>query len=867
MLAKLFVIEKIELGGITRENLDVIEGEFQYLHLATNVHEKFIVASDFYRRLGDIMYYKNGLIGFNFKHKSTDENSEELSEIFIDSLYYYGFDIKKELHAYCRKNNCFQYYSDILCCCRLLDNKEVINKDEFETVCNNSKIEVYFKKKYGHNNAKISQIKSQISGFLADKFVKIKISKIHFESVVLCNKRRKQFWIKNCTLPCYACRYYHQSLEILMNNWIGVGFQKSERKAISVLRQIVLRGSAESSRQNFNLQFAEVLDTLGNTMFSCSSEKDEICADFLTCFIHDARALIEIQDNDGSFANSKYNYISEFLLLKVGPKNNLETALLYYLEASFLFRVGSERKKAVGSLHKIIKILLNYLRVCYRNSLSRNKESNSYKSRIMIGELIPEIKDQLIRQCLILLYNHYNFINIMEIQRLKWIFYTDMYEGISLTQLSLFPDIEEIMLNYYEIIKLCVIPRPRNETILNNFILDVRHWMELNSSNRFVLKMCSGWQTINERNYVLNSKLIVLYNNMSMGILRNESTVYGRILSLKVKSIINEYILSLAFPDYNFRIEQNQEKNVPDFPFLNYFRKHESFENVKVNLDWKDFFKSIEIKDPDIDSRIDFSRLFLLEYLIKDSIYCLTEMLETVTPYTTTTLFTDAFMAGIYYSLYKWSHLFEELFLFYKVFDTFSYKNKKYTSMRGRLMDNFFENYDVLFKKDSSYSKEFENFKNYVLSINTDEIMDMAGILSKIWNCSNISDRFYKSVVTSISKPNVYYTLKNYAGEMALNFFRKAKDINREGQTYKDMINRMYFLDDDLKNDTIQFDLAVERFRINSGEIDKHINMIKEAIKPSIYDVDRFGPNTETELPLSDRFNDLGINLFNNNIN
>ena len=102
---------------------------------------------------------------------------------------------------------------------------------------------------------------------------------------------------------------------------------------------------------------------------------------------------------------------------------------------------------------------------------------------------------------------------------------------------------------------------------------------------------------------------------------------------------------------------------------------------------------------------------------------------------------------------------------------------------------------------------------------------------------------------------------------MALNFFRKAKDINREGQTYKDMINRMYFLDDDLKNDTIQFDLAVERFRINSGEIDKHINMIKEAIKPSIYDVDRFGPNTETELPLSDRFNDLGINLFNNNIN
>ena len=43
LLAKLFINEKIELGGITRSNLDVIEGEYQYISLTTNEKEKFLI--------------------------------------------------------------------------------------------------------------------------------------------------------------------------------------------------------------------------------------------------------------------------------------------------------------------------------------------------------------------------------------------------------------------------------------------------------------------------------------------------------------------------------------------------------------------------------------------------------------------------------------------------------------------------------------------------------------------------------------------------------------------------------------------------------------------------------------------------------
>ncbi|MBO4754778.1 MAG: hypothetical protein J5543_09300 [Bacteroidales bacterium] len=859
MLAKLFVIEKIELGGITRENLDVIEGEFQFLHLATNVHEKFIIASDFYRRLGDIMYYKNGLIGFNYNHESNDEKNLELKECLVDSLYYYGFNLKTELHDYCSKNKCFQLFAE------LINDNRKLSRDHIMFLLHDDDDLI---PKVVLPEISKTEFSKEVYSFWHDDVIRKKIKKIPLNDVENCNKKRQQYWCKNRALPCYACRFYHHSLEILMSNWIGVNFKIGERKAISVLRQIVLRGSTRSSRQNFNLQFAEVLDTLGNTMLSCSSDKEVISIDFFTRFIHDAQLLIFILDNDYSLGKFENDPTSEFLLLrsdKLGePKNNLETAILYYLEASFLFRVGSEHKKAVGSLHKIIKIILNYLRVTSRYSKKDNdddKEQLRYTDcRALFGELIYGIKDTLIRQCLILLYNHYNFINIMEIQRLKWIFYTDMYEGISLAQLSLFPDIEEIMLNYYEIIRLCIVLDPDYFCYLNERMFYVRKTMKKIQTDSFSFDI-PIWKTIEDRNQDFNSKLTILYNNISMGELRNESTVYGRMLSLRFKSQINEYILSLAFPDFNFKIDKIESY----YPFMNYFGKPNLTSSGGASLDWKEFFIGIDNIDPDLDPRIDFGRLFLLEYLIKDSIFCLTEILETVTPYTTTTLFTDAFMAGIYCSLYKWSNLFEELFLFYKVFDTLSLKNNKVSiKMEDRSIYNFFDNYDMLFKKESN-SNDFNSFKDFVMSkISIDDLTNLADSYNKIWNCSSISDRFYYSVVKSISKPNVYYTLKNYAGEMALGFFRKAKETNREGKAYKDMVNRMYFLDDDLKNDTIQFDLAIERFRINSGDIDRQLNKIKSSISRSIYDIDRLSKNTETELPLGDRFTELHMNIDNN---
>lgn len=90
VLAKLFVLEKVELGGITKANLDVSEAEFRYLYRVTNMKEKFIILADYFRRLAEILYYKNGLI---------DKNSDA----FVTGLYFWGYEFDTDIEEYCRK--------------------------------------------------------------------------------------------------------------------------------------------------------------------------------------------------------------------------------------------------------------------------------------------------------------------------------------------------------------------------------------------------------------------------------------------------------------------------------------------------------------------------------------------------------------------------------------------------------------------------------------------------------------------------------------------------------------------------------------------------------------------------------------------
>ncbi|MBF0336319.1 MAG: hypothetical protein HQL05_00670 [Nitrospirae bacterium] len=78
LLAKLQIIEKKGLNGITFSDLVRIEEEHNKL-IGKNFSEKFIIESEFFCKLGDILYYKNGVIPGN--DSATLDNSLELQRI------------------------------------------------------------------------------------------------------------------------------------------------------------------------------------------------------------------------------------------------------------------------------------------------------------------------------------------------------------------------------------------------------------------------------------------------------------------------------------------------------------------------------------------------------------------------------------------------------------------------------------------------------------------------------------------------------------------------------------------------------------------------------------------------------------------
>ena len=75
----------------------------------------------------------------------------------------------------------------------------------------------------------------------------------------------------------------------------------------------------------------------------------------------------------------------------------------------------------------------------------------------------------------------------------------------------------------------------------------------------------------------------------------------------------------------------------------------------------------------------------------------------------------------------------------------------------------------------------------------------------------------------------------------------------------------MFYLDNDLKNDTVQFDLAVERFKINSDYIDKNIEQIISTLSDSLYDIENFCMDNETRTSLGRHFPVLFWNIYSKN--
>lgn len=821
LLAKLFVLEKIELGGITRANINVVESEYIYLHLATNEKDKFIISADFFRKLGDIMYYKNGLIG-----KDVD--------LFFPGLFYWGIDINKEILDYCNEKNCYNVKNDLT---KFVSSLPYNGIDKFDNFT-----ELIEKLKKQSNKLSYSAEEWTIfEDFLSSLYISLK--EIQYSKVYSCNVHREKLWKKNRRLPCYACKYYNRSLTVLLKNFFCKPMEENlsqedhiDSKSIIVLYHLFTQSTKVSSRLNYLMQLGDTLDSMGNVQLSCADlEDDNITETFLSAFFNDFELLntSKVKPIDKEESQLKTSELSA-LLKNYREKNQngtnlnkIEKTILYYWEASEYYKGANELKKAADCLKKILQVFLNFI-IIHSKHIEKINIINSY---------IHDIRTKIVKIALLHLYSHYEYINITEIQKIKWVLYVQMYENISLNRLSIFPDIEEIMLVYYEI------------------LLKISHYDDKHKL-----------------------RLSYIYHNFIFSSIRLESTIYERVLSIRFRALLNREILNQIIITSLPSLKNSFDYMNHHFPkqfckfILRYLDENLTLTDLLGNYS-NSIERILEIDDSKEKNVAIKRKCQLLEFLVDDSIYCLTKILETITPFTSTTLFSNSFIAEIHELLFEWNQVFDSLYTFYRLIDypndmlstkicsgekSCKYKEKEQFTQENKDTSNKLEKCprNIMCKYKLCFNPH-ELIRKQILQTEK-EIMDDIHKRLKDHERLFLSEVFFNRVLSNIGKSNIRFTLTNYSAEVAVKRYRQAKDMHCEGKSYKDMIMKMHFLDDDLNNDTIQFNSAIERHLINCDYIDNKIeDLLKIFETSSLYDVENFISDNVTSLPLTDyRFNE-----------
>ncbi|MCL2328512.1 MAG: ATP-binding protein [Bacteroidetes bacterium] len=793
LLARLFVLEKKGLSGIGTDDIDELENEFR--DLSPKSKEKYMVKADFFRKLADILYYKNGLV-------NTDSNNLDMSLYLLD----FRVDLRKALPYENNKDFYMVLKDGIL-------QKNLTNCIEQAAKISSSTDHALEKKE-----------KEEIEKLKEQKY----IDDLQFKGnrSFKCIERRKNlltgYWrtiegrrmlIKDKRTPCYACKYYNRSLKEIMDNMIiRTGTNNPESKSIFFINQLRHKEKFKSLKEQDILTLAFALDGLGNVLLSCSmadSETgDKISDKFMKVFIN----LINNKDKYDN-PNPKKCYKDLENLEESEEISSIGKSLLYLYAAAEYFKYSANMKEAFFCYKKILYVLVAYYKIHKIDEAKKNDYWEYWK----------QIKKYLVGRAIQNLYIQYENTNMVEIGMLKDMFIKGEYQHIPLNLLSAFPDLEEIII-------LCC----RLELL---------------------------WGLQGEEEEIGKGSLTArTYRSMSLSPYRMASTITERILALNFKASVNIRIFGQLLNLDNFKTDSYQ----PDFP-IRFYEKFLDYLNNDINLGTYGSFipegKGIEKDDYK-------AKLELVEFLIIDTKFVLSKIIETISPTTQTTLFTESFMGGVYMQLYECNQVFDLIYLMYELFDEITDKEKDRTEEEKRINIK-----DVITRIWSFYVTRIEN----------EQVKEVAGKLIKVIGEKYVSserDRekiwsFYKDKINDL-KANILITnlcgifsiteeipqkakklrrylddhtdyadyhnnITNYLHEMALRKYRRAIEMHHEGGAYQELLNSMYFLEDNLNNNTYQFHFAIERYNNNCGILNERVKRLKEiSDTSSLLDADKY---------------------------
>lgn len=706
ILAKLSVLEKMNMEGITQHNLDVAEAEFFFLHLATDDSEKKMAAADFYNRFGDILYYKNGLM------------NNRTGNLFL-ALYFWGYDLGNLKDAICapflKSDTNMEQSQEYHNCrkkveCWFDEPADMIQMK----IKNREGLKAYLKKYLMKNISFDSLQRDTTSNFdwLNDIFNDDFDKMVALEKVSRCVQHMSKFSQKGKRAPCYACKYYNQAMNVELERMMGWKWNPSMRKLskAEIVAKLLLEYD-EKVKGMREIQYSVIGDTLkglGCTFMSCADETERIQASFLESY----------------FLMLDFYYEKRPLLLPSMTPKKLEKVMLLYWEASVFYGMTDDNRSAYELNKRLMELLDAYLKIHPEDAE-------------MIRTFLPKIKTLIADRAVMNWHAHYGHVHLTESRRMDAVFGRELYEHGRSGFVS--PDVEEVMYGYFQLEMRCV---PHTK------------WLGR------------------------------LYESGLLGPYKQVSTLTQDILNLKVKALMNEQVFIKLFP------RQREVFAICSYPDASCFY-----------IDWVEFMQKDAVRIEGLYEAEDAgrNRVMLLEFLITDTLFCLAKIISLITPLNDTTLYTCSFVGEIYEHLWKWTRYYELVFLCYSA-----------------------ANWDVV--EDSpawEYVRSTEKltyfFRKAVDGIRT----SMCG------RTENMAKMLKEEVIARIGIDTFYHLTRTEQIENVIHYYERAVEMHSEGKAYKEMIRTLFFLDDDLNNDTCQLAFGIERFLINTGWIQERLAYLK----------------------------------------
>lgn len=779
ILAKLSIVEKMGISGITQTNIDVAEGEFNILHKSVNIKEKFMISADFFRKLAELLYYKNSLT-----LSSQDQNS------LYSTLYYDEIDLLSNIDDFCRDSHGDAVQiKDVL-------KRFFFNLTDLNVMLNANDIKQLYAEiskspelnKYNANDRDVIQgyCNRSINEYLAEK-----VPTHNFANALNCAHHRATMRQEGLRTPCLACKYYNRSIRILTENLFGkeaylTRFNTNDivSKAVEILRCSFKNQLIYASSVHIDM-FAKSVEGMGNIMLSCASdEKDErfILSENVVALINDL-----CDDNE----EQSHQIIDNF---HPAHLTRLDKCLLYYLDAYRIYLMVNYYDSAIGCLNKIITTLYHYIRAIRLRANEYSRDADAV--RIIVGNDDAELNSCLIGKLYSLIVRYtafkYDFSNHSELRELRWIYCRQSYRDIDLMFLSLYSDVRSALLKSIQIIAD-----------------GIRYIDRVDNNNEY-----------SER-YI--SHISQTYNLIAPS-RRFETTSYNDVYGLFAKACYNEHVMNCLLGGNVMTTELNYHDNNVGYygPFkVVFYEKLAEFlsSNSRNGLHTSLF---------GIDETI-LDRLDLIEYIICDSLVCLSNITRLVSQHNHLTMYSSAFVGLVHNYMWEWSQKYESLLLLFR-YQEINKENERQEEA-SQLLDSV-----LTTLANDEYRQRFidaiERCRNIVTSINNIEDENI-GHGDRQHQYGLRSDMLYARLRRYIDDVTINTIFSNYTAESAINYFKMADEENTEGDAYKDMINAMHFLDDDFNNDTSQFNLACERFLLNFGIVRTQRERLDHLYRPS----------------------------------